>query len=79
MPNVIFTLYTPVILIQPTRQATTNAEITIRRQKRVSTRFFLIWTAMTRVDFSNLYRKKGGCIFVLFLFLFLLFSPKPGF
>ena len=41
--------------------------------------FFLIWTAMTRIDFSSLYRKKGGCIFVLFLFLFLLFSAKPGF
>ena len=46
--------------------------------KKIKYPFFLIWTAMARVDFSTLYRKKGDCIFVIFSKSWFLKLPDKG-
>ena len=66
---------TQVSLMQPTQKTATSEDIDNKAAKKKSKYpFFLIWMPIVRVDFSNLYKKKGDCGTV-----FLLFSPNPGF
>ena len=65
-PSVVCISNTPVILIQPTRLATNSADINNEAAKKSKNPFFLIWTAMARVDFYSLYMKKGDYMFVIF-------------
>ena len=50
----------------------------IKAAKKNKYPFFLIWTAMARVDFSNLYKKKWDCIFVIFSKSWFLKLPVKG-
>ena len=48
------------------RQTITYADKINKVAKESKYLFFLTETEIARVDFSNLYRKKGDCIFVIF-------------